>query len=390
MKLLPLVLLASPVAPQEASAPRDLGPVLEEVLAGTEVPGIGGAVVTSEGLVALGVAGVRERGSDAKIQRDDLFHIGSCTKSMTATLLAMSVEAEKLRWDTTIAEGLPDLAKAMDEAWLGATLTQLLAHTAGMPENLLDYGNLGLAFLSRTKPMPMVRRKAVEGICAKPPLAQPGTAYLYSNFGYVTAGAMLERIEEKPWEELIRARLLEPLGMASAGFGPPEAPYFVEQDDAEPEEGQSGARQPRGHFPNGKVAKRFDNPPALGPAGTVHCTLADWAKYVRLHLRGARGEEGLLLKPETFAELHTPEPGTSYGFGWVHTERPWSQGEILMHDGSNMAWFAYLWMAPEEDFAVLVSCNRGGAAGQEAADAAAWRLIQGMVAEGDPGETRGD
>ena len=322
-----------------------------------------------------------------KIRPDDRFHIGSCTKSMTATLIARSVEANKLRWSTTLADAFPDLAETMEETWREVTLTQILSHTAGMTNDLRSYEGLGAVYRSRTEPMLEVRRKFVEGLLKRPPLTEPGSRYAYSNYGYVTAGAILEHLEKKPWEELIRAQLFEPLGMTNTGFGGPDAPYFAEapsEDEVEDED----PPQPRGHFEDGRVAKAFDNVPALGPAGTVHCTLEDWAKYARLHLRGARGEEGLLLQPSTFAALHAGAPSTkhlrnwrpsSYGSGWVFTTRPWSKGEVLMHDGSNTAWFAYIWIAAEEDFAVLVSCNQGGKLGQKAAEAAVDMLIVSMV-----------
>ncbi|MEM7307481.1 MAG: serine hydrolase domain-containing protein [Planctomycetota bacterium] len=384
---LPLLAAAGPQDPAPEPV-RDLAPLLAEILGDFDVPGLGAVVTTSQGTVALGVAGVRERGSGTPIQPDDRFHIGSCTKSMTATLVALWIEAGELDWDTPLSDALPELAREGDQPWHGATVMQLLSHTAGMPQSLQGYGTTGLAFLSRTKPMPELRRFALAAILEKPPLSAPGTEYLYSNFGYVAAGAIVERLGEASWEEQLRARLFEPLGMESAGFGPPDAPYFVDAEDEG--DGDAAPPQPRAHRSGGKPAPAFDNAPALGPAGTVHCSLADWAKYARLHLAGARGTEGLLLTPETFAVLHTAAPATdsTYGGGWVLTRRGWSQGKVIMHDGSNTAWFAYAWLAPEEDFAVLVACNQGGPLGQQAADAAAGRLIAGIAAERQAGEQR--
>ena len=74
-----------------------------------------------------------------------------------------------------------------------------------------------------------------------------------------------------------------------------------------------------------------------------------------------------------------PEVRSKVGGGWVLTTRPWSEGKLIMHDGSNTTWFAYVWISPEEDFAVLVSFNQGGTAGQRATDAAAGRLLLGMA-----------
>ena len=127
-------------------------------------------------------------------------------------------------------------------------------------------------------------------------------------------------------------------------------------------------------------------------------TLADWAKFARLHLRGARAEESLLIAPATAAVLHTPASGTAhlrnwrrteYGGGWIITTRPWAKGQILMHDGSNTAWFAQIWIAPEDDFAVLVCCNQGGAPGRNLTDAAVEKLVA-VLAERPPSPPEDD
>jgi CubicO group peptidase (beta-lactamase class C family) len=150
------------------------------------------------------------------------------------------------------------------------------------------------------------------------------------------------------WQELIQRELFQPLGMHSVGFGHPGDAATIEQ--------------PWGHRRAGdRLQPVFgDNPSALGPAGTVHATLADWAKFARLHL-GVHGDGEPLVRDETLAALHTPPDGAEYAFGWVVCRRPWAPGPILTHTGSNTMWFCVAWLAPEVDFAVLVTCNQGDA-----------------------------
>ncbi|MGK0218431.1 MAG: CubicO group peptidase (beta-lactamase class C family) [Planctomycetota bacterium] len=389
-KRLPILLLTFALGSaqaQESAEPRDLGPVLKEVLSGFEVPGVGAAIVTSAGLVAQGVAGVRERGTETLVQAGDRFHIGSCTKAMTATLVAHYVEAGRLGWETTLQEALPELAKGMHATWHSVRVSQLLSHTAGVPTSLAKFKHLWPVYSSKDEPMLVVRPKFIAGLMTKAPHVTPGTGFAYSNYGYVTLGTILQGLVGKPWEQLMREQLFEPLGMQASGFGGPDAPYFAEPVPLEDADGE--ALQPRGHFEDGRVTKGFDNVRALGPAGTVHCTLADWGKFARLHLRGARGEQGLLLKPSSFTALHAPGPGSkhllnwrfvSYGGGWNITTRQDTEGSVLMHDGSNTAWFAFLWIVPEEDFAVLVSCNQGGRQGRLATEAVVDRLIADLKA----------
>src|SRR5690349_14864330 len=78
------------------------------------------------------VAGVRKRGTAERITLDDRFHLGSCTKAMTATLVAMLVEEGKLNWTTTLGELFADTVKPMHPVWEKVTLRQVLAHRAGL------------------------------------------------------------------------------------------------------------------------------------------------------------------------------------------------------------------------------------------------------------------
>jgi CubicO group peptidase (beta-lactamase class C family) len=76
----------------------------------TPCPRIGGAIVTSQGLIGVGVTGVRKAGTDALVTPDDKWHLGSDTKAMTATMIGLLVQQGKLRWDSTIGEVFTDLA----------------------------------------------------------------------------------------------------------------------------------------------------------------------------------------------------------------------------------------------------------------------------------------
>jgi hypothetical protein len=100
-----------------------------------------------------------------------------------------------------------------------------------------------------------------------------------------------------------------------------------------------------------------DNPPAISPAGRVHCSLDDLARYAMLHLEGER--DGKLLKSETFRKLHTAPGGSDYACGWVCLKRGWAGGRALMHNGSNTMWYIVMWLAPDKDFAVIAATNTG-------------------------------
>jgi CubicO group peptidase (beta-lactamase class C family) len=165
----------------------------------------------------------------------------------------------------------------------------------------------------------------------------------------------------------MQTRLFAKLGMTSCGFGPPAS------------KGQIDA--PWGH--DGKAGKYVpvapgpasDNPLALGPAGTVHCALDDWAKFAHAHARGAKGEAGL-VSAESFAKLQTPPPGGDYAMGFGVTKRDWGGGTVLTHSGSNTLFFATVWIAPEKDLVMLAATNAGDDAAAKAVDSAFAPMVE--------------
>src|SRR5204862_5153861 len=96
------------------------------------VPGMVGAVVHGDRVVAVGAAGVRRADLPDPITVDDQVHIGSCTKAMTATLLARLVEEKRLNWTSTVGDVFPEMAGAFDPDSRDITLEQLLTHRSGL------------------------------------------------------------------------------------------------------------------------------------------------------------------------------------------------------------------------------------------------------------------
>jgi CubicO group peptidase (beta-lactamase class C family) len=113
----------------------------------------------------------------------------------------------------------------------------------------------------------------------------------------------------------------------------------------------------------------------MGPAGRVHSSIQDWAKFIQDQLRGARGEKAL-LKPETYQTLHTPPFAGDYALGWLSVNRGWGGGKVLTHAGDNTMNFATVWIAPKRDFAILVCINQSSPVGAKAADEAVGALMK--------------
>lgn len=322
----------------------DLDAAAEALRAATGSPGVAVAVIDAAGF-REGVAGVRVAGSDAAIEPGDLWHLGSDTKAMTATLAARLVEQGAISWDGTIADVLSDQSFEIAPEFKDATLVDLLSHRSGLPSNIGLLQTLRLVGADADRDV-VTDRRAYAAVVLK---AKPGGArgeFLYSNAGYVVAGLMLETAGGAPYEALMRREVFEPLGMTSAGWGPP---------------GVAGeADQPRGHskgmFGGLKAVEpgaRADNPPASNSAGRAHMSFPDLAAFLKAHLDGAAGDEGY-LSAESWARLHRPPQGGSYALGWAVRE-----SGVLVHSGSNTLWYVVMAIDPEAGVGAMAGVNDG-------------------------------
>lgn len=338
--------------PDQEQTDRDLSNALEAIVSKTGVPGLGAAAFDSNGVIDIAVSGVRQRGDLTQLTVDDRFHLGSNTKAMTAVLFArLNEQGSGFAFDITLEEAFPDVTDIHDE-YADVTMTQLMTHTGGVPgQPDIDEAILDL-------PTTEGRSLGTGIVLSQPPEVPPGTVGHYSNTGYVMVGAALESATGKTWEDLMRSHVFEPLGMDSCGFGAPGV------------EGEFD--EPRGHDPTG-LPVYADNPPLLGPAGTVHCSMNDWGVFLVELLNGLRGESDFLTQA-SIKHLFDPAPEPVEGLpdaqnalGWVTFDDP--QGTVYWHNGSNTFWYSQAAIVPEIDAAILVVTNEAGT-GQQAADMA--------------------
>ncbi|HUD46953.1 MAG TPA: serine hydrolase domain-containing protein [Candidatus Baltobacteraceae bacterium] len=348
-----------------APSANDMARIIENIRKKHDLPALAVVVVKDGEICGRAAVGVRKWGDPTPVTTNDVFHIGSCTKSMTATLTAMLIEEGKLQWDTTIADVFPELKGTMNKQYENVTVEQLLMHRGGVPGKPPDAA-WRRAWEQEGTPTQQ-RREFIQAVLSQPPEAVPGTKMIYSNQGYSIIGAMLEKLTGTPWETLITERLFKPLHMDSAGFGPPGTIGAVDE--------------PWGHIRKLLVTLPLqeDNPPAIAPGGRVHCSLDDLARFTIFHMQ--RGQAGGLLKPETLVKLHTPPAGGDYACGWVVVKRSWAGGTALMHNGSNTMWYVVMWLAPEKDFSVVVGTNIAGDEAEKGCDEVASAMIQNWLAK---------
>lgn len=341
-----LACMLAPVVAAQTSAP-DLTARSEALQEETGTPAFG-LVVMRGGVIEADIAvGERAIRSGVAAQPGDLWHLGSITKSMTATLVARLVEQGVVSWDTTIGEVFGEVIPEMDPAWEAVSFRELLTHRSGLAANIAMTKFLGYdRFSADARPD---RLDYATFMLTRAPRHEPGTTYEYSNAGFIIAGAMLEQITGERWEDLITREVFMPLGLESAGFGPPGSVDVIDQ--------------PRGHQPVFLMWGRkpvppvpmADNPEVLGPAGRVHMSLTDLATYGRVHITGLAPDGSVFLSAESLEVLHTP-PAGEYAMGWV-VSPPGSFPSGLWHNGSNTVNYAELYVDAASDTVIAMAAN---------------------------------
>ena len=339
----------------------DADALMDAAFAAHAPPAMAGAIVSRDGVVWSGVRGVRDASGTEPVTPADRWHLGSNTKAMTAALFARLVEQGRADWDMRVATVFPSITA--DPAWSDITVSHLMQHRAG----LQDTAVIGMAWLmtARDDPrtLPEQRAAIAASALAVAPTGTPGT-FEYGNANYILVGAVIETITGMAWEDAMRAEVFQPLGLTTAGFGPPPAPNAV------------GHRS----TPAGPVAvppgPGADNPLALGPAGTVHMAIGDYARFVSVMM----GASQTWLSAASIARLTTPEPGADYALGWIARREAWAgnggiEGPTLAHEGTNTMWHAIVVAAPERDRAFIALANMFGA-GRQANVA----LVRGLIA----------
>ena len=313
----------------------------------TGLTGVAAAVMTDGRFKGVAVTGERQRGTGVAVTVDDRWHAGSIAKSMTATLMAVLEHEGQLSFDTALPELLPGIEMA--DGWRSCTLQHLLTHTAGAPANFP--WKVLKVWPDSAEELVAARRRYIAEILAEGPESPCGEQFAYSNVGYTIVGHIAETIAGVPYEALVEQKVFTPLELRSAGFGPPK--------------GDKPNQEPLGHmkflwfrFAVDPFESTADNTPVMAPAGGVHLSIRDLARYGAIHLGGASGAATSLLPQESWERLHTPFL-EDYAYGWVRYQRKWAGGPLIWHNGSNTLWYALLMLLPAKNTVLAFATNDG-------------------------------
>lgn len=293
---------------------------------------------------ATGVLNIR---TGHPVRPESVLQIGSITKVWTVTLAMQLVDEGLLDLDAPVIRYLPDFKVADPEITATVTTRQLMSHTSGIDGDLfLDTGRGDDALAGYVAAMAKLTR-----------VIPPGKTMSYCNSGFSLLGHLVATLCGKTWEEVLRERLFNPLGLASAGTLPEEALLYG---------AATGHLRPPG-------ATEFTVTPqwgifrSAGPAGLIHCTATDQLAFARMHLKGGVTTDGTRLLSEASAkamlvpQVEVPDCwslGSHWGLGWIL--ETWDGQPVYGHDGSTLGQNGYLRVLPEAQLAISLLVNGGG------------------------------
>jgi CubicO group peptidase (beta-lactamase class C family) len=333
---MPLMLL---LALQAGADDRAVDASVRQAMRQWRVPGCAVVVVRDDRVIYCKGHGLQVEGSDRAVSADTLFPLSSCSKAFTTAAMALLVEEGKLGWDDPVRKHLPWFRLSDELVEDEVTLRDLLCHRTGLgPHELLWHR-------APWSPEEAVRR------LRHLPMARPfRTALQYQSTAVAAAGLAAAKAAGTSWSDLVRKRLLTPLGMKSTRTSYAEA--------LKSEHLATGHR-------DGAALPRLDSEHA-DPAISVYSSARDLGAWLRFQL--AQGKP--LLKRQ-LRETHTPQmvirlspaqqtvfPDTtqmSYALGWaVHDYRGL---KLVSHGGAIDGFRAHLTFAPEKRLGIAVLCN---------------------------------
>ncbi|WP_151773639.1 serine hydrolase domain-containing protein [Streptomyces abyssomicinicus] len=314
-------------------------------------PSLTAAVVRGGEIVWTGSrTSVNGHAPDGDVQ----YRIGSITKTFTAVLVLRLRDEGRISLEDPLEKHLPGTSAG------GATIAQLLAHTAGLAAESPG------PWWERT---PGSLRPGLADVLGEDPLLHPGgRRFHYSNPGYTLLGALVEELRQEPWERVLRREVLEPLGLRRTG-----------PDPVAPHAG-GWAVHP---WADVLLPEPVEDLGRMAPAGQLWSTTEDLARFAVFLARG----DDRVLSASSVVEMRTPaappEPGdlaAGSGYGLGMQVQQWGERRLVGHSGSLPGYLANLSIAVEDDVAsvVLVNCTSGLSISTVGAD-----LVR-IVAEAEP------
>jgi CubicO group peptidase (beta-lactamase class C family) len=284
-----LLLLGAVVSPLPAPAqgvPPDLDATVARGLSVFETPGAAVAIVKDGRVVLAKGYGLRRLGGTARVDQRTLFQIASNTKAFTTAALAMLVDEGKLGWDDPVTSHLPWFQLADPYVTRELTVRDLITHRSG-----LGLGAGDLLWYHSDYPRDSILRR----IRYAPVASSFRSEYAYDNVLYIAAGEVVPAVTGASWEDFVRTRIFDPIGMSEAR---------LTARGVRPEENFAEA--------HARVEDRLtiiarDTFDATNAAGGVVASVADLAKWMIVQLDSGRVREGTARGSRLWSAERTKE-----------------------------------------------------------------------------------
>ena len=359
------LLAAAPVQAQNGAVPASLNGFdgfVEQVMKDWHVPGIAVAIVKDGHVVYAKGYGYRDVKKGLKVTPDTLFAIGSCSKSFTATSVAMLVGEGKLDWDKPVRDYMPDFRLYDGYATTQLRPRDLVTHQSGLPRHdLVWYGS------------PLARKEIYERLRYLEPSKPLHAKFQYNNLMFMTAGVLIERVSGNTWEEFVRRRIFEPIGMKNSNFSVADS------------QKTSDFSLPYNEN-NGEVKEiPFRNIDAIGPAGSINSSVNEMTHWLLLQLGKGKYEGRQIIPEKNLAEVHTPQivAGgdlkydesfySSYAMGWGVTS--YRGHPDVSHSGGIDGFTSNVRFLPRDQLGVVVLTNSSSPASGLIASNAVDRML---------------
>jgi CubicO group peptidase (beta-lactamase class C family) len=310
-----------------------------------DVPGVAVAVVVGGEVVLAEGFGVRDLETGAAVTPQTLFPIASDTKCFTAATLCVLADEGVLDLDAPVRTYIPWFAMSDAHATALVSARDLLSHRTGLPRHdFVWYGETAIGLEDVVRALPHLALNK-----------QPRQAWQYNNLAYSTAGFLTEQLTGQRWEDVVRARLLEPLGMKSTVF---DARGASGGDYAFPY-----------HLIEGELARQvLPATSELGPPGGMVSNAEDLARWLLARL-GKEVEGARVLSDAALAQLHTPAMVGGVAMAEFPERQPMGYAlgcqvesyrghRIVRHGGNLVGYSSDVCLAPGLDAAVVVLTNR--------------------------------
>ena len=325
---------------------------VNKVIQDWKVPGLAMTIVKDGKVIFSEGFGYRDVKNKLKVTPQTLFAIGSCSKAFTATSLGILVDEGKVDWDKPVRNYLPTFK--MYDLFTTERMTprDLVTHRSGLPRHELAWYN-----------SPASRKELFERLQYLEPNKDFRTTFQYQNLMFMTAGYLAGEIAGTTWENFVKTRIFDPLGMTSSNFSVNDSqkapdfsfPYAEKKDVV--------------------VEIPFRNIDAIGPAGSINSNVTDMAKWVMLQLAKGKFGDKQIISEAGISQLHTPQmamqdailPGMeksneftyeSYGMGWFIDNY---RGHLFLQHGGGIDGFtALVCFFPRENIGMVALSNLNG------------------------------